>query len=63
MTQYEIIKNMGIDRMARVIVEYGSPYICALILCPFHSCKECSMQTTDTCAYYVRQWLESEVKE
>ena len=63
MTNYEKIKNMSIEKMARVIFEYGSPYICALILCKYHNRKECTDKTRDTCVHYVKKWLEREAEE
>lgn len=63
MTNYEKIKSMSAEEMAAVIYEYGYPYICALILCKYCNRKECNDKTKDTCKYYVKKWLESEVTD
>lgn len=62
MTNYERIKSMSVEEMAKKIFEYGSTYVCTL-------CKNCYEKSicekakgTD-CIQYITEWLESEVTD
>lgn len=56
MTNYEKIKNMSVDEMAKKLAEETK-------FCAFVGCPTVGNITTEDCRKCIAKWLESEVEE
>ena len=61
MTNYERIKAMSVDEMAKFLSNKMDCFVCPAY--ESHSCKGVINNTQVNCIVHLKQWLKSEVKK